>query len=299
MPARPVIIDCDPGIDDALALLLALAAPDQLDILGITTVAGNVPLDMTTRNALAVCALAGRSDVRVYAGCDRPLVRPLATAAHIHGEAGLGGAELPRPGATAGAAHGVDFIADSLRVRRGGITLAPTGPLTNIACVLSKDPAAAANISEIVLMGGAAGAGNITPHAEFNVFVDPHAAAAVFASGVRLTMIGLDVTRQAVVTPARLAAIGAIGTPAAAAAAAMLSGYSRGAPLHDPCVIAWLLRPDLFAGRPARVTVETEDEETIGRTNVDWGSDQANATVIETVDSAGLFELLIAGLARL
>ncbi len=299
MAARPVIIDCDPGIDDALALLLALAAPDQLDIRGITTVAGNVPLDMTTRNALAICALAGRSDVKVYAGCDRPLVRPLATATHIHGEAGLGGARLPRSSAAAGAAHGVDFIADSLRACRDGITLAPTGPLTNLARVLSKDPTVAADISDIVLMGGAAGAGNVTRHAEFNVFVDPHAAAAVFASGVPLTMIGLDVTRQAVVTPARLAAIGAIGTPAADAATLMLSGYRRGAPLHDPCVIAWLLRPDLFAGRPARVTVETEDGETIGRTNVDWGSDRANATVIETVDSAGLFELLIAALARL
>jgi purine nucleosidase len=236
--------------------------------------------------------------VEVYAGCDRPLVRPLATASHIHGETGLGGARLPRSGAEAGAAHAVDFITESLRVRRDGITLAPTGPLTNLARVLSKDPAVAANISEIVLMGGAAGAGNVTPHAEFNVFVDPHAAAAVFASGVPLIMIGLDVTRQAVVTPARLAAIGAVGTPAAAAAAAMLSGYLA-APLHDPCVIAWLLRPDLFAGRPARVTVETEDEETIGRTNVDWEADGANATVIETVDAPALFTLLIAALARL
>lgn len=299
MAARPVIIDCDPGIDDALALLLALAAPDALDIRGITTVAGNVPLDMTTRNALAVCALARRSDVEVYAGCDRPLVRPLATAAHIHGETGLGGARLPRSGAAAGPAHAVDFITESLRVRRDGITLAATGPLTNLARVLSGEPAVAANISQIVLMGGAAGAGNVTRHAEFNVFVDPHAAAAVFASGVPLIMIGLDVTRQAVVTPARLAAIDAVGTPAAVAAAAMLAGYHSGAPLHDPCVIAWLLRPDLFAGRPARVSVETEDGDTIGRTNVDWGADGANATVIETVDSAGLFELLTAALARL
>ncbi len=299
MAARPVIIDCDPGIDDALALLLALASPDALEILGITTVAGNVPLDVTTRNALAICALARRSDLEVYAGCDRPLVRPLATASHIHGETGLGGAELPRSGAEAGAAHAVDFITDTLRARRDGVALAPTGPLTNLARVLSGDPAVAANISEIVLMGGAAGAGNITPHAEFNVFVDPHAAAAVFASGVPVTMIGLDVTRQAIITPARLAAIGAVGTPAGDAAAAMLSGYHRASPLHDPCVIAWLLRPDLFAGRPARVTVETEDEAQMGRTNVDWEADAANATVIETVDAPALFELLIAALARL
>ena len=301
MAPRPVIIDCDPGIDDALALLLALASPGELQVQAVTTVAGNVALAMTTDNALRVCAVAGRGDVPVYAGCDRPLVRPPMTAAHVHGAAGLGAAVLPAPDRGPREAAAVDYLADALGRSDGTMALAATGPLTNIARLIARDPAVVAGMGEIVLMGGAAGRGNVTPTAEFNFHVDPHAAAMVMGCGAAITMITLDVTRQVVVTPERLAAIAAVGTPAAAAAAAMLADYHQGSPLHDPCVIAYLLRPGLFAGRPARVTVETEDAETLGQSRVDWEAapQAANATVIETVDAPAFFALLIERLARL
>ncbi len=296
MAARTVILDCDPGVDDAVALLMALASPGELHLPGITTVAGNVPLELTTRNALALLALAGRR-IPVFAGAARPLVRPLATAEHVHGDSGLGGLVLPEPAETAEDLPAAQFITEMAEAGGGEVILAPTGPLTNIALALRAVP----DVAGIVLMGGAAGAGNITPHAEFNIYVDPDGAAEVFASGAPITMIGLDVTRQVMITPARLAAIGAVGTAAAAAVATMLGTYPAGAPLHDPCVIAYLLRPDLFAGRAARVTVETADEETLGRTLVDWQAPPGacNATVIKTVDSDGLFALLMECLGRI
>lgn len=307
---QPIVIDCDPGVDDAIALLLALASPDELDVIGVTTVAGNVGLERTSDNALRIVELAGRG-VPVHSGCARPIMRPPTDAEHIHGETGLDGADLPPPASPLADAHAVDFLIDACGERPREVTLCAMAPLTNVALAMIKDPGFVANIGEIVLMGGAVGAGNVTPSAEFNVFADPHAASVVFAAGAKLTMIGLDVTHQAIVTTERLAAIRAIDTPVGRAAAGLLEHYHRvdverhgvaGSPLHDPCVIAYLLRPDLFSGREAFVEVETQGEATLGRTVVDlWGATgrEANATVIEHIDADGFFELLIERLARL
>jgi purine nucleosidase len=303
MKPLPLLIDCDPGTDDAVALLLAFAAPEAFDVRAVTTVGGNVPLDLTTSNARRIVELAGRRDVPVAAGCPGPILRRLETAAHVHGEDGLAGAALPPPTLPAAAAHGVDLIIDAAR-RIDGLTLAVTGPMTNLAVALVKAPDIARRIDAVVFMGGAFGAGNATPHAEFNVYVDPHAAAVVLGSGIPLTMIGLDVTRQVLATPGRTAAIQAKPVPPAQAVAAMLAhGLRRtggaGAAMHDPCVIARLMRPALFGGRPARVAVETEDPVTLGRTSVDWADPQPNCTVLDTVDADGFFALLMERLARL
>ncbi len=311
MSPRPIVIDCDPGVDDAIALLLAFASPDELEIVGVTTVAGNVGLERTSDNALGIRDLAGRGEVPVHSGCARPIMRPSIHAEHIHGETGLDGADLPPPAGAVADAHAVDFLIDACAARPREVTLCAMAPLTNLALAMIKDPGIVANIGEIVLMGGAIGAGNVTPSAEFNVFADPHAASVVFGAGAKLTMIGLDVTHQAIVTPERLAAIRAIDTPVGRAAAGLLDHYHRvdverhgvaGSPLHDPCVIAYLLRPDLFSGREAFVEVETQGEATLGRTVVDfWNATgrEANATVVERIDADGFFELLIERLARL
>ncbi len=309
MSPRPVIIDCDPGQDDAVALLLAFASPEEIQVSGVTAVAGNVPLELTEKNARRVCTLAGRRETKVYAGCARPLERPLVTAEHVHGKTGLDGAVLPEPEMALEPEHAVDFIIEESRA--GGVTIAATGPLINIATAIAKAPEITENIREIVLMGGAMGLGNVTPAAEFNIYVDPHAAHAVFGSGVKLTMLGLDVTHQATVTPERLRAIRAIGTPVAEAVSGMLA-FSRdrhrerfggaGSPLHDPCVIAYLLRPTLFKGKHVHVAVETASELTMGRTVVDWWGvtgKAPNATVIEGIDADGFFALLTERLARL
>jgi purine nucleosidase len=312
MPPRPIIIDCDPGHDDALAILLALASPEELEVLAITAVAGNVPLALTEANARKVVELAGRRDVPVHAGCDRPLVRPLVTAEYVHGRTGLDGADLPAPTIPLADGHAVDALIEWLRARRAGtVTLCPTGPLTNVALALLKAPDIAPRIGQIVLMGGAIGEGNVTPAAEFNIYVDPHAAKVVFEAGVPLVMHGLDVTHQALVTPARLAAIRALGTPVSAAVTGLLEFYGiydqtrrgrPGPPLHDPCTIAWLLRPELFSGRACHVAIETHGEHTLGRTVIDWSGRTdlpANATVIDQIDADGFFALLTDRLARL
>jgi purine nucleosidase len=308
---RPIVIDCDPGVDDAIALLLAMASPDELDLVGITTVAGNVGLDRTSANALRICELAGRTDIPVHAGCPGSFLRPRSDARHVHGETGLDGADLPPPTVTVAAAHAVDFLIETCAARPGGVTLCPIGPLTNIALAMIKDPGIAGNVREIVLMGGAAGAGNITPAAEFNIYVDPHAASVVFESGAPLTMIGLDLTHQAIVTPERLDAIRAIGTDVGRAAAGLLAHYHRvdldrygvpGSPLHDPCVIAYLLWPELFSAREAFVRVENLNEKAMGRTIVDFWNTAGrvpNATVVEHIDAENFFERLTERLARL
>jgi purine nucleosidase len=312
MPPRPIIIDCDPGHDDALAILLALASPDELEVLAITAVAGNVPLALTQANARKVVELAGRREVPVHAGCERPLVRRLVTAEYVHGQTGLDGADLPAPAVPLADGHAVDALIDLLRARpAGAVTLCPTGPLTNVAMALLKAPDIAPRIRQIVLMGGAVGEGNITPAAEFNIYVDPHAAKVVFEAGVPLVMHGLDVTHQALVTPERLAAIRDLGTSVGAAVTGLLEFYNvydqtkrgrPGAPLHDPCTIAWLLRPELFGGRACHVAIETEGQHTLGRTVVDWSGRTdlpANATVIDQIDADGFFALLTDRLARL
>jgi inosine-uridine nucleoside N-ribohydrolase len=206
----PILIDCDPGHDDAIALLLALASP-EVELLGVTTVHGNQTLAKTTANALRVLELAGRSDVPVAAGAERPLVREPAVAADVHGESGLDGPELPEPTTAAVDAHAVDFLAERLIAAPEPVTLIPTGPLTNVALLLARHPLAAENIERIVLMGGAIAEGNVTPAAEFNIWVDPEAAARVFASGLDVTMIGLDVTHRALLTPAHAEQLRAAG----------------------------------------------------------------------------------------
>jgi purine nucleosidase len=311
MPTRPIIIDCDPGQDDALAILLALASQAELEVLAITAVAGNVPLALTEKNARIILELAGRSDVPAHAGCDRALQRDPVFATHVHGDSGLNGADLPEPATPLADGHAVDVIIDRVRARPGRVTLCPIGPLTNVAQAILRAPDIAGQIREIVLMGGAIGEGNVTPAAEFNIYADPHAAKIVFEAGVKLTMLGLDVTHQVLVTPERLRAIEQIDTRVGRAVSGLLRFYNiydqtrrnrPGAPLHDPCVVAYLVRPELFAGRDCHVAVETTGEHTLGRTVVDWSGRTgrpANATVIDQVDAEGFFALLTERLRRL
>ncbi|WP_448326224.1 nucleoside hydrolase [Sulfitobacter sp. M13] len=313
MTPRKIIIDTDPGQDDAVAILVALASPEEIDILGITCVAGNVPLDLTSRNARIVCELAGKRDVKIFAGCDRPLGRDLVTAEHVHGKTGLDGPDLPEPTMSLAEGHAVDFIIDTLRENAPGtVTLCPLGPLTNIATALLKAPDIADRIAKIVLMGGGYfEGGNITPTAEFNIYVDPQAADIVFKSGAPIVVMPLDVTHKALVTKARNDAFRAIGTPAGVAVAEMTDFFERfdkekygsdGAPLHDPCVTAYLINPDLFSGRHINVEIETQSELTMGMTVADWWgvTDRApNATFMNDLDADGFFALLTERLARL
>jgi purine nucleosidase len=299
MAKTPLIIDCDPGKDDAVALLMAFASP-EIELLAITTVAGNVGLDKTSRNALRICELGGRAHMAVHAGCPRPMLKPLGTAVRVHGEDGLAGAALADPVIALHPDHAVDFLVDSLMASAGDITIAALGPLTNLALAIIKQPEIIPRLRQIVLMGGACSGGNVTPHAEFNIFTDPHAAAVVFGAGAPLTMIGLDVTHQALATPARVAAIRAIERPAAAAVARMLTldleRREGGAPLHDPCVIAYLLAPELFSGEAMAVTVETADGERLGQTVATAPGD---INVIKQIDADGFFELLTTRLESL
>ena len=312
MTPRPVVIDTDPGQDDAVAILLALASP-ELEVLGITTVAGNVPLPLTSRNARIVCELAGRTDVPVLAGMPRPLVRDLVTAEYVHGTTGLDGADLPEPSMPLHPGHAVDWLIGTLLARpAGAVTVCTLGPLTNVAAAMIREPAIVPRIGGIVLMGGGFfEGGNTTPAAEFNVFVDPHAADVVFRSGVPLTMLPLDVTHRARLLPEYVARIRALGDPIGTAVAGWLAYYERydrdryaldGGPLHDPCVIAYLLDPGLFGGRDCNVRIETGSELTMGMTVVDWWGMTglpANCRVIGEVDAPGFFDLLIERLGRL
>jgi len=312
MSGRPIIIDTDPGQDDAVALLLALASP-ELEVRGITTVAGNVPLPLTARNARVVCELAGRAEVAVFAGADRPLVRPLVTAEYVHGRTGLDGADLPEPEMLLQPEHAADFLVQAIREEAPGtITLCPLGPLTNIALAMRRAPEIVPRLREIVLMGGGFfEGGNATPAAEFNIYVDPQAADIVFTSGVPLVMLPLDVTHQALIKPRHLERLRALGTQVGDAVAGWLEFFERydvekygleGGPLHDPCVIAYLLHPEIFSGRRCNVRIETTSELTMGMTVVDWwgatGLDP-NCTVIRRLDSEAFFDLLIDRIARL
>jgi purine nucleosidase len=313
MTARKIIIDTDPGQDDAVAILLALASPEDLDVLGITAVAGNVPLELTSKNARIVCELAGRPDIAVYAGCDRPLGRALVTAEHVHGKSGLDGPDLPDPTMPLQDKHAVDFIIDTLHAHPAGtVTLCPLGPLTNIATAFQRAPEIVGKVHQIVLMGGAYfEVGNITPTAEFNIYVDPQAADIVFKSGVDLIVLPLDVTHKALVTKPRNDAFRALGTAPGVAVAEMTDFFERfdkekygsaGAPLHDPCVTAYLLKPELFSGRHINVEIETSSELTLGLTVADWWgvTDRAaNALFIGDLDADGFFTLLTERLARL
>ena len=309
---RKIIIDTDPGQDDAVAILLALASP-ELEVLGLTCVAGNVPLALTTKNARIVCELAGRRDIRVFAGCDRPLLRPLVTAEYVHGKTGLDGIALPEPTMALQDLHAVDFIIETLRHEAPGtVTLCPLGPLTNIATAFRRAPEIISKVEQIVLMGGAYfEVGNTTPAAEFNIYVDPQAAEIVFKSGAPLVVVPLDATHKALTTRPRIEAFRALNTPVGAAVASWTDFFERfdmtkygseGAPLHDPCVIAWLLRPDLFEGRFINVEIETHSELTLGMTVADWWRvtpREPNALFLREVDAEGFFTLLTTRLSRL
>lgn len=313
MAPRKIIIDTDPGQDDAVAILLALASPDEIDVLGVTAVAGNVPLPLTQKNARIVCELAGKPDTLVFAGCDAPLVRKLVTAEHVHGKTGLDGPQMSDPTMPLQDQHAVEYIIETLRAHDAGtITLCPLGPLTNIATAFKNAPDIIEKVQEIVLMGGAYfQVGNITPAAEFNIYVDPEAAKIVFDSGVPIVVIPLDVTHKALTTRARVEAFRALGTKVGDMVAAWTDFFERfdkekygseGAPLHDPCVIAYLIQPDLFTGRHVNVEIETVSELTLGMTVADWWrvTDRApNAMFMGDLDSDGFFALLADRLARL
>jgi purine nucleosidase len=309
---RNIIIDTDPGQDDAVAILLALASP-ELNVLGITAVAGNVPLDLTHKNARIVCELAGFPETLVFAGCDRPMNRTLVTAEHVHGNTGLDGPQLNAPQMPLQDQHAVDWIIDTCRAAPPkSITLCPLGPLTNIGTALTRAPDITEALEEIVLMGGGYfEGGNITPTAEFNIYVDPDAAKIVFDAGVPLTVMPLDMTHKALTTKPRIDAFRAMGTAVGDMTAAWTDFFERfdiekygseGAPLHDPTVIAYLINPDLFTGRHINVEIETTSELTMGMTVADWWrvTDRApNCTFMGDLDADGFYDLLAERLGRL
>ncbi|AJQ54022.1 TPA: pyrimidine-specific ribonucleoside hydrolase RihA [Aeromonas hydrophila] len=303
--ALPVILDCDPGHDDAIALILALASP-ELKVLAVTTSAGNQTPDKTLNNALRILTLLGHDDIPVAAGAPKPLARELIIADNVHGESGLDGPKLPDPTFAPVAMTALELMAKCLRESPEPVTLVPTGPLTNIALLLAAHPELKSKIARIVLMGGAAGPGNWTPAAEFNIYVDPQAADMVFKSGLPITMCGLDVTHEAQVMDEDIERVRAITNPVAQCVAGLLDFFMiyhrdpkwgfAGAPLHDPCTIAWLLAPALFHGVECRVDIETGGTHTSGMTVVDrYGltGKTANALVLLGLDRAGFIDLLV------
>jgi inosine-uridine nucleoside N-ribohydrolase len=304
MTPEPILLDCDPGHDDAIALLLALASP-ELELRGVTTVAGNQTLEKTTANAIRVLDFAGRNDVPVARGADRPLLRAPFVAAYVHGDTGLDGPDLPPPQREPIAQHAVDFLNEHVE----GATLVPIGPLTNVALLLAQHPRA--KPKRIVLMGGAIGLGNVTPAAEFNIWADPEAAARVFASGIELTMIGLDVTHQALLMNEDAEHLRASGRTGKMVAElydffhrfhADIYGFG-GSPIHDAVALAYVFRPDLVETKHCQVAVECDSELTRGRTVVDlWnrtGKAVPNAHVGVGVDARGFIELLLERLPTL
>lgn len=310
---RPIIIDTDPSPDDAVAFLTALASPDELEMLAITTVAGNVPLPLTSKNARKALELARRTETPVYAGATAPLIRPLITAEHVHGRTGFDGYDLPEPTMPLTDGFAPDAIVDLVMSRpKGEVTLCCLAPLTNIALALAKEPRLAEHLREIVLMGGAfSEGGNVTPAAEFNIYVDPEAAAKVFACGAPITMITLDCTHKALSTDQRLGRVRAIGTPLAEAFYHLLKfnklhderkyGW-EGGPLHDPTVTVYLLAPHIFSGRHVHVDIECSSPLTLGMTVVDWWSvtgKRANAFVVRDLDADRYFDLVIDRMGRL
>ncbi len=310
--AKPIIIDTDPGQDDAVAILLALASPEELEVLAITAVAGNVPLDLTVTNSLALVELANRTEVPVYRGSIRPMVKELITAEYVHGPTGLDGADLPPPTIEEAEGHAVDKIIDIVKASSEKVTVCTLGPLTNVALALVKDPSIKENIGQVVSMGGGFfEGGNTTPTAEFNIYVDPHAAHVVFSSGIPIVLMPLDVTHKALTTKDRLQRFADLGTPAGTATAGMLDFYDRwdiekyglpGGPLHDPTVIAYLLQPDLFVGKHVPLEVEIAPGPTLGMTVIDWWGvtdDEPNAIVMNDIDSDGFFDLLVERIGRL
>jgi purine nucleosidase len=308
----PIIIDTDPGQDDAVAILLALASP-EFEVLGITAVAGNVPLALTEVNARKICELAGKPETKVFAGAVRPLLRPLVTAEHVHGRTGLDGPVLADPKMPLQKQHAVDFIIETLMAREAGtVSLCVLGPMTNIALALIREPKIASRIKRIVAMGGGFfEGGNVTPAAEFNIYVDPQAARVVFDADIPITLIPLDCTHQALTSAARIEKFRVMKNKSGPATAALLDFFERfdeqkygtdGGPLHDPCVMAWLLKPELFQSRDVNVGIECESELTMGMTVVDWWAvtdRKPNATVCRSINAQGFFDLLTERIAKL
>jgi purine nucleosidase len=310
--SQPIIIDTDPGQDDAVAILLALASP-EFEVLGITAVAGNVPLALTEINARKICELAGRRDIKVFSGAIQPMVRKLVTAEHVHGRTGLDGPVLPEPSMPLQKEHAVDFLVAALMSRPAGtVTLCALGPLTNIGLALSKEPKIASRIKRIVAMGGGFfEGGNVTVAAEFNIYVDPQAAKLVFESDIPITLIPLDCTHQALTTKLRVDKFRIMKNKCGPAVAKLLDFFERfdeekygtdGGPLHDPCVMAWLLKPELFKSREVNVEIECTSELTMGMTVIDWWGvtdRKRNATVCRGIEADGFFKLLAERLASL
>ncbi len=313
MAARKIIIDTDPGQDDAFAILLAIGSPEDLEVLALTASAGNTPLAVTSRNARQLLELGGRGDIPVYAGCPRPMVRPLTTAEYVHGDSGLDGCDLPEPARPVEGEHAVPYLIRTLMdAPAGEITVCTLGPMTNLAMAMVMEPRIVPRIREVVLMGGGFfEGGNITAAAEFNIFVDPHAAHVVFGSGVKLTMVPIDCTYKARMTRDWLGRLRALGTNTGVQAAGMAEFYQRYGntkfgtddyPLHDPCVIGFLLKPELFGGRDCYVAIETNSPETLGMTVVDWWGvtkRPPNCRVLRDLDSPAFYELMLERLARL
>ena len=309
MTREAIIIDTDPGQDDAVAILLALAASDRLDLRGITAVAGNVGVELTTANALRIVELAKRGDVPVYRGAEQPLMFPLATAEFVCGADGLAGADIPQATGKPRPGHAVDFVISTLRAAPdGSVTLCPLGPLTNVALALRLAPDIATKIKRVVLMGGAMNLGNMTPAAEFNIYVDPHAAAIVFDSSIPVVMMGLHLTHQAICSHDEVERIGKLGSVTGRTIHGMLTRPraarlgTSGHPMHDPCVIAYLLWPELFEGRDCFVEVETGAGPLRGRTTIDWNGRlqrPANALVMDKVDAPEMFRRMIDLIATL
>jgi len=303
---KKIILDCDPGQDDAVALALVMAAKDEIEILGVTTVAGNVPLNLTQRNARIMCEMCHRSDVKVYAGAEKPMAQELVTAEHVHGKSGLDGIEIYEPSHSLEEKHAIDFIIEScLAAEHNSLILVPTGPLTNIGLAIDREPGILPKIKEIVLMGGARKeAGNITPSAEFNIYVDPEAAKLVLQCGRPIVMMSLDVTHQVLTTQERVDTIRNIDSSIGERIAALIEFYERydeekyhldGAPLHDPCTVAYLLKPELFKFKNVNVEIETGGTFTCGATVVDYWkvTDRIpNVQWAYEVDDEGFFDLL-------
>ena len=303
--SEKIIIDTDPGVDDAVALLLAFAHPTQLEVLGVTAVAGNVPVRQTAINARKICELANRSHINVFSGSEGPLKGKAIDAANVHGQTGLNGSTLPEPIMELQQQHAVDFIIETLRQEPAGtVTLCTLGPQTNIAHALQRAPDIAPRIKRLVMMGGSFFAGgNMSPVGEFNVYADPEATAIVLAAGIPTVIMPLDVTHKALIGEDKIAGIKAINNRASAAVCEVLEAYERisGGPLHDPTVMAYLLEPEMFAGKFCNVEVELDSPLTRGMTVVDWRNKtdrEPNAMWMTEIDNEKFYQLIIASLKQ-
>jgi len=305
----PLILDCDPGIDDFIAILMILASPERFNLLGITVSGGNVPLQFTAQNALKACELAGRKDIKVYAGCPCPILRPLILQDGVHGETGLKGYDFPKPTMPLQLNHAVDFLIDAIMSSPKKVTLATTAPLTNIAIAIIREPRILDNIEEIVTMGGSMNLGNITPAAEYNFYADPEAAYILYTCGKKITTVGIDVTHQAATTLKWLAQIEKLN-PVGHAVSCLIHAIHEydaqnfeieGGALHDPCVIGYLLNRSLFKGKDVHVEIDTSFGIGRGRSIVDWWHKRGlpeNAHVFNEINAKGFYDLLTDLLSR-